>query len=282
MRVQQPTKCHFLYFFSRKLISWRVRSPFCRTILPTYWKRRKGLSSYWQHTSRSARSPQNWTQTFLRPACPPPSLPLSLPASQPSPRPQTQSSPAPALSPPPPRWQTARSRWQIWRPLSSRSPWTFWQRPSWRRRARSPRSTCPAPSFPTRTGSPFTRQPAAMTLSPCAHLWWPAPQLAPPTRHLSPSPSPRLRPSPPVASHTGEEAAATIIPLTPSAHQPCWPFRDSCKNKLSSKKHIFLNMWQMCRLQGYGADLYQKADYLWFSFLPLPITTCLLHQCSKL
>lgn len=39
-------------------------------------------------------------------------------------------------------------------------------------------------------------------------------------------------------------------------------------------------MYEMCRSQGYGMDLYQEANYLEFLFAF--IYTCLLHQCSKL
>ena len=228
----------------RKLISWRMRSPTFRMILPILWRRRRGWSSFWLPISPSAKSPQSWTQTSLwspsllpSPASPlgclpqhrPPS-PQSLQGSQHSPQPPTPSSPAAASAAAPscplPPSPTARSSWRIWTPQSWRNLWTWWQRPRWRRRGRCPRSTCPTLCTRCRTGSRFTTRPILATLSPCARPWWPAPLPAPPTPlHLC-SASLRRRPSPLVASPTGEEAAAMTSPPTPSAHPPCWPSKD--------------------------------------------------------
>lgn len=232
-----------------------MRSPACRMISLTFWRRRKGWSSFWRRTNPSAKSPQSLTQTspwslFLLPSHRPPSQwcpPPSLPASQPSPPPPTLSSPAAAVpSSPPPPFPAARSRWQTWTPPSWRSLWICWRRQRWRRRGQCQKSTCPTPSTQLRTGSPFTPQPTTLTLSPCVRQWWPAPQHAPPTPLRLCLPSQRRRPSPPVASHTGEEATATTSPLTPSAHQPCWPFKDSFKNNNTSYQAHFLDVWDTC------------------------------------
>lgn len=165
-----------LYY--RKPISWKMRSPACRMILPTCWRRRKGSSSFWLPTSLSAKSPLSWTRTSpwlhsLLPSpatplqCPPshrpPSQrhPLSLPASRPSPQAPTLSSPTLPPPSPPPQSPAALSRCQTWRPQSWRSRWICW-----RRRGRCQRWT---PSTRVRTGRPFTPQLIPMTLSPCAH-----------------------------------------------------------------------------------------------------------------
>lgn len=236
-------------------MSWRKRSLASRMILPIFWRRRKGLSLSWLPTNLSAKSPQSWLQTSLwspslppNPASPPrclpsyrppsPRQPQSLPASQLSPQPQTRSSPAIVLSFPQPPSLTARSRWQILKPPFWRSLWTCCQRLRWRQRGQCRRSTCPTPSTQLRTGSSSTPQPVTLTLSPCAHPWWPAPPPAARTRLRLCSPSQRQRPFPPVASPTGEKAAATNSPLTPSAHQPCWPFKDSSSIIILPIKHI--------------------------------------------
>lgn len=244
---------------NRKLISWKKRSPASRMILPIFWRRKRGLSSFWLPTNLSVKSPQSWPQTSLWPRSllPTPASPLrclpsyraprqpqSLPASQPSPQPQTRSSPAIALSSPLPPSPTARSRWQILRPPSWRSLWTCWRRRRWRRHGQCQRSTCPTPSTQLRTGSSSTTRPITLTLSPCAHPWWPAPLPAARIRLRLCSPSQRQRPSPLVASPTGEEAAATNSPLTPSAHQPCWPFKDSSSIIILPIKHMFF-MYEM-------------------------------------
>lgn len=238
-------------------------------ILPISWKRRKGLSSFWQHISPSAKSPQSWTLSSpslpsLLPTpsslrrCPPSlrppsqSCPLSTPASQPSLHPPTQSSPAAAPSSPPQPPQPARSRCPTWSPQSWRSLWICWQRQRWRRHAQSQRSTCQTPSTQLRTGSPFTAQPTTLTLSPCARPWWPAHLPALPSRPHLCLPSQRPRPSPPVASPTGEGVTAMTSRLTPSAHQPCWPFKTLPEILTLPIKHIFFMYKTMCRSQGYG------------------------------
>lgn len=213
-------------------------------ILPTCWRRRKGLSSFWLLTSQSAKSPQSWRRTSLCPRSPPP-IPASpllcppirrhlllLPASLPSPQSPTLSSPAAVLPSLPPLSLAARLRWQTWSPPSWRSPWICWQRQKLRQHSRCQRSTCPTPFTRVRSGSRFMPQ-LILTLSPCAHLSWLALRPAPPIRLRWCLPSQRLKPSPLVALHTGGEATATISPLTPSAHQPCWPFKDSYRNNNS-------------------------------------------------
>lgn len=223
----------------RKPTSWRMRNPACRTILLIFWKRRNGWSSFWLPTSPSAKSPHRWIQTFLwspclrcMPASPPLSprshrppsqrQPLSLQAIQHSPQPLTPSSAAAATPscqrPPSP---TAWWKWLTWIRPFWRSRWTSWQRRRQRRRGLSPMSTCPTPSSPLRTGSLFTPQSAAVTLSPCARPWWPARRPAPPWHHLSCSPFQRRRPSPPAVLPTGDEATATTSLLIHSAPLPC-------------------------------------------------------------
>lgn len=284
----------------RKLINWKMRSPACRMILLIFWRRKNGWSSFWLPTSRSAKSPQSWIQISLWSPCllPTPASPLcarshrppsqrhprSLPANQPSPQLPTRSSAAAALaaaaaplSSLPPTSPATWWSWQIWTPPFWRSLWICWRRQKRRRRGLCQRSICLTPSTQLRTGSLFTPQAVTMTLSPCAHLWWLAHQPAPPSPHPSCLPFQRRRPSPPVASPTGEEATAMTSPLIPSAPPPCLPFKDFKKHN-SNNAHV-LDVKDVCRSQGYGMDLYQEAKYFYI-YLPLSLLAYYIYVAS--